>query len=65
MIKKETGKSSHEYIQAKNIYLAKDKIFDRNESVNEVVYKLGFKFPRDFSLLLKLRVGSIPTEYRC
>jgi AraC-like DNA-binding protein len=64
LIKKETGKSAHEYIQSKIIDLAKEKIFDRSKSVNEVAYELGFKYPQHFSRLFKQRVGSTPNEYR-
>src|ERR1700741_1725543 len=43
LVKKETGRSAQEYIQAKLMDVAKEKIFDRNKSVSEVAYELGFK----------------------
>jgi AraC-like DNA-binding protein len=37
-IKKETGKSPHEYIQTKVIDIAKEKALDFKKSVNEIAY---------------------------
>eukprot|EP01133_Synstelium_polycarpum_P011692 gene11692-13651_t len=64
LIKKETGKSAQEYIQNKIIDVAKNKVFDRNKSVSEIAYELGFKYPQHFSRLFKNRVGMTPNEYR-
>ena len=64
LIKKETGKTAQEYIQAKLIDVAKEKIFDRSKSVSEVAYELGFKYPQHFTRLFKQRVGKSPNEYR-
>ena len=64
LIKKETGKSSQEYIQEKVIDVAKEKIFDSSKSVSEIAYILGFKYPQHFSRLFKQRVGCTPNEYR-
>lgn len=64
LIKKETGKSAHEYIQEKVIDLAKEKIFDPNKSVSEIAYELGFKYPQHFTRLFKKQTGSSPLEYR-
>ncbi len=64
MIKKETGKTAQEYIQSKVIDVAKEKIFDKSKSVNQIAYELGFKYPQHFSRLFKQRVGKTPNEYR-
>ena len=64
LVKKETGKSAQEYIQAKVINEAKERIFDINKSVSEVAYELGFKYPQHFTRLFKQRVGCTPNEYR-
>lgn len=64
LIKKETGRSAQEYIQAKLIDTAKEKIFDATKSVSEVAYELGFKYPQHFTRLFKQRVGQTPQEYR-
>lgn len=64
LIKKETGKSAQEYIQLKLMDVAKEKIFDKNKSVSEIAYELGFKYPQHFTRLFKQRVGYTPVEYR-
>ena len=53
LIKKETGKSAHEYIQFKLIDAAKERIFDTNKSVSEIAYELGFKYPQHFTRVFK------------
>ncbi len=64
LIKKETGKTAQEYIQAKVIDLAKERIFDHSKSVSQIAYDLGFKYPQHFMRLFKQRVGQSPNEYR-
>jgi len=64
LIKKETGKTAQEYIQAKVIDIAKERIFDSNKSVSQVAYELGFKYPQHFTRLFKQKVGVSPNEYR-
>ena len=64
LIKKETGKTAQEYIQSKVIEVAKEKIFDRNKSVNQISFELGFRYPQHFTRLFKQRVGLTPNDYR-
>jgi AraC-like DNA-binding protein len=64
LIKKETGKTAQEYIQAKLIDAAKEKIFDQSKSVSQIAYELGFKYPQHFTRLFKQKVGVTPNEYR-
>lgn len=64
LVKKETGKTAQEYIQAKVIEVAKERIFDPGKSLSEVAYELGFKYPQHFTRLFKQRVGQSPNEYR-
>lgn len=64
VIKKETGKTAQEYIQAKLMDLAKEKVFDTNKSISEIAYELGFKYPQHFTRLFKQKVGVTPNEYR-
>jgi len=64
LIKKETGKTAHEYIQWKVIDIAKERIFDHNKSISQIAYELGFKYPQHFIRLFKQRVGHTPSEYR-
>jgi AraC-like DNA-binding protein len=64
LVKKETGKTAHEYIQHKIMDVAKNKIFDKDKTINEIAYELGFKYPQHFSRLFKQRVGHTPKDYR-
>lgn len=64
LIKKETGKTAQEYIQAKLIDVAKERIFDHSKSVSQIAYDLGFKYPQHFIRVFKQRVGQSPNEYR-
>ncbi|MBL4674697.1 MAG: AraC family transcriptional regulator [Mucilaginibacter sp.] len=64
LIKKETGRSAQEYIQAKLIDVAKEKVFDKNKSVSEIAYELGFKYPQHFMRLFKQKTGVSPNKYR-
>ena len=64
LVKKETGMSAQEHIQAKLIEIAKDKIFDDQKSVKEIAFELGFKYPQHFNRLFKQKVGVTPNEYR-
>ena len=64
LIKKESGKSAQEYIQAKITDLAKEKILDNGKTVNEIAYQLGFKYPQHFTRFFKQHAGVSPNEYR-
>ena len=64
LVKKETGKSAQEYIQAKIIEVAKEKVFDPENSVSEIAYELGFKYPQHFTRFFKNKVGYAPNEFR-
>ncbi|RYF66166.1 MAG: AraC family transcriptional regulator, partial [Cytophagaceae bacterium] len=64
LVKKETGQSAQDYIQAKVIEVAKEKVFDGSKSISEVAYEMGFKYPQHFTRLFKQHVGQSPNEYR-
>ncbi|MEJ0055552.1 MAG: helix-turn-helix domain-containing protein [Bacteroidota bacterium] len=64
LIKKETGKSAHEFIQLKLIDVAKDRLFCNDKSMSEIAYSLGFKYPQHFSRVFKQYTGMTPQEYR-
>lgn len=64
LIRKETGRSAQEYIQAKIIDVAKDKLFDSDKTINKIAYELGFKYPQHFSRMFKKSAGISPSEYR-
>jgi AraC family transcriptional regulator, transcriptional activator of pobA len=64
LVKKETGKSALEHIQAKLIDIAKEKVLDTRKSISEVAYEIGFKYPAHFARVFKQHVGQSPNEYR-
>ncbi|MVN22098.1 helix-turn-helix domain-containing protein [Mucilaginibacter arboris] len=64
LVKKETGKTAQDYIQAKLIDIAKEKMFDTSKTVSQVSSELGFKYPQHFARLFKQRVGYSPLEFR-
>lgn len=64
LIKKETGKTAQEFIQAKLIDVAKELIFDQSKSLSQIAYELGFKYPQHFARMFKQKVGQSPNEYR-
>ncbi len=64
MFKRETGKTVKEYISLKLIDIAKDKIYDKGKSINEIAFELGFKYPQHFTRLFKNETGYTPIEFR-
>ena len=64
LLKKETGKSAQEHVQQKLIEIAKEKIFEKDKSVSQIAYELGFEYPQYFSRMFKKRTGMTPNEYR-
>jgi AraC-like DNA-binding protein len=64
LIKKETGKSAKEYIQYYVMDLAKNIIFNKDKSINEIATELGFKYPQHFTRMFKNATGYAPHEYR-
>ncbi|MBS1750051.1 MAG: AraC family transcriptional regulator [Bacteroidetes bacterium] len=64
LVKKETGQSAQEYLQAKIIDVAKERIFNVDKSISEIAYELGFKYPQHFTRLFKQKTGVTPNVYR-
>ena len=64
LIKKETGKSPQEYIQAKIMDLAKDMLLGSEKSVSQIAYDLGFQYSQHFNRVFKRNTGLSPNEYR-
>lgn len=64
LIKKESGRTPHEYIQSRLIEVAKERILDQTRSVGQVAYELGFKYSQHFTRLFKQKVGKSPNEFR-
>lgn len=64
LVKRETGMSAQEYIRAKIVEIAKERIFDTSLSIAEIAYGLGFKYPQHFTRLFRREVGCSPKAYR-
>lgn len=64
LLKKETGKTTKEYLQIKVIDTAKNKLLNSKETVNEIAYSLGFEYPQYFNRLFKSKTGMTPLEFR-
>lgn len=64
LLKKETGKTTKEFIQLQIVELAKDRLLNSSDTVNEIAYSLGFEYPQYFNRLFKTKTGKTPLEYR-
>lgn len=64
LIKKETGHTAQEYIIAKTMEVAKERLADPSESISETAYYLGYQYPQYFSRAFKKAVGCTPLDYR-
>lgn len=64
LIKKETGRSAQEYVQQKIMGTAKDMLADREKSISEIAYALGYQYPQYFSRAFKKATGCTPNEYK-
>jgi AraC-like DNA-binding protein len=64
LVKKETGRSAQEYIQSKLVDIAKERLFERNKTINQIAYELGFKYPQHFSRFFKEQSSQTPNKYR-
>lgn len=64
MVKKETGRTPQEHIQAKVLELAKANIIETDQTVSQIAYTLGFQYPQHLCRLFKKHVGCTPNEYR-
>ncbi|CCH52929.1 transcriptional regulator, AraC family [Fibrisoma limi BUZ 3] len=64
LLKRETGKTTKEYIQTYVIEQAKLRLLNSTETVNEIAYGLGFDYPQYFNRLFKAKTGMTPVEYR-
>ena len=64
LVKKDTGKSPMEHIQAKSMNIAKEMLWQTKHSISEIGYALGYQYPQYFSRAFKASTGMTPNEYR-
>ena len=64
LVKKETGRSPMEYIQAKIIDLAKEQLAGTERPINDIAFSLGFQYSQHFNRYFKRNVGKTPSQFR-
>lgn len=64
MLRSLTGLTAQQHIHQKLIEKSKELLSTTNLTVNEVAYKLGFKYPQSFSRLFKTRTKLSPAQFR-
>ena len=64
LVKKYSGRSAQEFIKSAIVDYAKLLLANNSYQVNEIAYKLGFKYPQHFSRLFKHIEGVSPSQYR-
>ncbi|PCE63765.1 helix-turn-helix domain-containing protein [Sediminicola luteus] len=64
LLKKESGKSAKEHIDAFVINRAKNQLLGSSHSIGEIAFDLGFEYSQHFSKLFKKRTGMSPKTYR-
>ena len=64
LVKKYSGRSAQEFIKSAIVDYAKLLLANNTYQVNEIAYKLGFKYPQHFSRLFKHIEGISPSQYR-
>lgn len=64
LIRKETGKSAKDYIQLFIMEKAKELLTEKDKTISEIAYQLGFKYPHHFNRIFKKTIGITPHEYR-
>ncbi|RYY93372.1 MAG: helix-turn-helix domain-containing protein, partial [Chitinophagaceae bacterium] len=62
--KKATANTIVEYIQRVKIEAAKQRLEDTRETVNEVMYGVGYTDPKAFRAIFKKITGLVPVQYR-
>ena len=64
LLKKETGKTTQQHIQAVIIDRAKTQLLGTDEQISQIAYGLGFEHPSHFSKMFKTLTGMSPAQYR-
>jgi two-component system response regulator YesN len=64
LIKKEIGRTYTDYIINKRLEMAKKLLKDDSMSVEEIVYRVGYKDYFHFNKLFKKYIGITPSKYR-
>lgn len=64
IIKEKSGKTTNQWINEKNYFVAIRLIEDSSLSIKEISYNLGYQHPSHFSSFFKKNTGFSPVDYR-
>lgn len=64
LIKIETGRKAKDLIHDYIIEKSKTEIANSNQSISEIAYSMGFKYPQGFNKLFKAKTSMSPLQYR-
>lgn len=64
LVKRETGLTPQDHIQAKVIDMAKERLLGSEDTINEIAYSLGFQYSQHFNRYFKRATGMAPSQYR-
>ena len=64
LLKHETGKNTYEYIQFKQINVAKRQLLETNKTIGQIAEETGFSSSLHFTRLFKKITGYAPDKYR-
>lgn len=64
LVRKETGRSPRDYIQARAMAMAKELLWHSELSISQIAYRLGYQYPQYFTRAFKTATGITPNEYR-
>lgn len=64
LLKRNTGKTTQEYIHLQLIEKAKMLLWSSENSISEIAYALGFEHPSHFNKIFKGKLGMSPKEFR-
>lgn len=64
LFRRETGIAFHDYVHELRVRYAKALLADRQLTVTEVAYRVGFNDLSHFDRTFRRLVGASPTEYR-
>jgi len=63
-LKAVSDRSASNYIRSFRLYKAKPLILDKEKSISEIAWEVGFQDANYFSKSFQKEFGSTPTEYR-
>ncbi len=64
LLKKETGKSTQDFIHYHVLRVAKNRLLNSDNPISQIAFSLGFEYPQYFGKLFKNKVGVSPSEFR-